>query len=679
MQIPQTKKTNVIDEINGISIADPYRWLEDSNNKDVIDWVEIQNKYTESFLKNENQKVFLEELVKNFKFVSSSNPFPVNGRYFYTERQPDEDQVVLYFKDGLHGKPVKLVDPNRKKKDNIIAIDYWYPGWAGKYVVYGLSEGGNEMATLYIMDVDKKENLPENIIHCRHSSVRWLPDDSGFFYTRNPRPGTVPKNEEHLHQKVYFHKLGDNPDNDELIFGKDRPKEDMIGLSISTDGKYLAIHVSHNWTENEIYLYDKEQKIITPLIVGISAQFSIQFLSDKVILKTNYKANNYRILYSPLEELYKPIDDWKEFFQEREHLLKSVTVTKEKILLEYLVNVCSEVIILDHSGNEVGKIPLPQYSSLAEISARRTEKEFFYGLSSLTFPKITYRFNPDTNNYEEYQKTDNPINPSNYVIKQEWYTSKDGTNVPIFICHKKEVITNCKNPTILYGYGGFGINQIPVFFYMRNLVSWIERGGVFALANIRGGGEFGEKWHKDGIKENKQNSFDDFISAAEYLIVQNYTSADHLGIMGGSNGGLLVSAVAVQRPDLFNAVCPRVPIIDMVRFSKFGVAVNWIHEYGNPDVKSDLENILKWSPYHNVKNEVEYPGFFFTTANKDMRVNPMHAWKMTALLQSVNKKNKVFIFTETEAGHGQGKPVSKIVEVESLVLTFFSQELGLRV
>jgi len=391
----------------------------------------------------------------------------------------------------------------------------------------------------------------------------------------------------------------------------------------------------------------------------------------------NYRANNYRILSASLEELHKPLDDWKEFFREREYLLKSVVITKEKILLEHLVNVCSEIIILDHSGNETEKIPLSKYSNLVGISARRTEKEFFYGIESFTFPKITYRFNPEKNNYEEYQRTDNPVDPADYVVKQEWYKSKDGTNVPVFIYHKKGIILNSKNPTILYGYGGFAKNQTP--WFSRNWVPWIECGGIFAVANIRGGGEFGEEWHKNGIKENKQNSFDDFISAAEYLIAQNYTDANHLGIMGGSNGGLLVSAVAVERPDLFNAVCPRVPIIDMVRFSKFGVAVNWIHEYGNPDVKSDLENILKWSPYHNVKNGTEYPNFLFTTANNDTRVTPMHARKTASFLQSVNKENKIFLFTETEAGHGRGKPISKIVEVESLVLAFFSLELGLRV
>lgn len=677
MQIPKTKKVNVVDDVSGITIADPYRWLENIDDTDVKSWIGAQNQYTDSFLRNDGQKKFSDELVKNFKVVNFSNPVPVKECYFYTERQPNEDQMVLYIKNGLNGNPVKLVDPNGKKKDNTVTIDYWFPGWSGRYVAYGLSEGGDEMATLYVMDVDKKENLQDKIVHCRYSSVQWLPDDSGFFYTRNPRPCTVPKNEEHLHFKVYFHKIGDNSDNDKLIFGEGRPKDDMINISLSMDGRYLAIHVSRSWTENEIYIYDRDKENIKPLITGISAKFSLKFLSNKAILYTNYKANNYRVLSAEMDRLFRNIDEWQEFFPERENLLESVAITADKILLEYLVNACSEIVTLDHFGKEAGKIPLPKYSSLAGISTRRTEKEFFYGLESFTFPKIVYRFNPEDQQYEKYKATDNPINPKDYVVKQEWYLSKDGTRIPIFIFHKNEVVYSEKNPTILYGYGGFALNETPMF--MRSWVPWIERGGIFAVANIRGGGEFGEKWHKTGIKENKQNSFDDFISAAEYLISKNYTGTQYLGILGGSNGGLLVSAVAAQRPDLFKAVCSRVPLTDMVRFPKFGIAVRWIHEYGNPEIKNDLEKIIKWSPYHNVRIGVEYPNILFTTADKDTRVDSLHARKMTALLQSVNKKNKTLLFTEIEAGHGAGKPISKTVELQSLILTFFAQELGLKV
>ncbi|PIP87186.1 hypothetical protein COW81_01620 [Candidatus Campbellbacteria bacterium CG22_combo_CG10-13_8_21_14_all_36_13] len=675
MNIFQPKKQDIIDDINGIKVADPYRWLEDSNDSEVKEWINLQNEQTDKILKKDSFESFSKELTNNFKVVNFSNPIPVKGRYFFTERQPDEDQSVLYVKNRLDGVPVKLFDPNNKREGNTVSIDFWSPSYSGKYIAYGISEGGDEMATLYIKDIETNEELSERIIHCRHSSVRWLPDDSAFFYTRNPRPGTVPKNEEHLHTKVYLHKLGDNPNNDELIFGADRPKDDMIGIGLSPDGKLLSIEVSQTWAENEVYIYNRETKVTKPLIVGIPSKFSVRFLRDKVLLKTNYKANNYRVLWSTYEDLYKPLDEWEDFISEREYLLESLKVTKSKILVGYLVNVCSEVFVFDYEGIEVGKIPLPKYSSLAGISGRRDEEEFFYGVVSFVFPKITYQYDPSTSSYKEYRKTDNPINPDDYEVKQEWYISNDGTSVPMFIFHKKDLLRDGTNPTILYGYGGFNKTNTPVF--MRNWIPWIERGGIFVVANIRGGGEFGDKWHKGGIKENKQNSFDDFISAGEYLISQKYTSKEHLGIVGGSNGGLLVSAVGVQRPDLFNAVCSKVPLTDMARFPKFGIAIRWVHEYGNPDIKEELERILKWSPYHNVKEGERYPDFFFNTAEKDTRVDPLHARKMAAILQGVNKENKVLVFTEIEAGHGPGKPVIKIVENQALTLSFFAMKLAL--
>ena len=677
MKIPQSKKIDVTDNSAGFSIPDPYRWLEDAESPETKEWIESQNSYTDSLLRDENFEVFSNEMAKDFKTIDFSNPIPVRGKYFYRERQPDDEQFALYVKNGMDGSPIKLVDPNGMRDDNTIAVAFWSVSQTGKYLAYGLSQGGDEMATIHIKDVDTGINLSEQIPRCRHSQISWLPDDFGFFYTRNPRLGTVPKNEEHLHTKVYFHKIGDNPENDELIFGKGRPKDAMINLSISLDGRYLAISSALKWTENDIYIYDRDTKQIIPLVVGTSAKFSPRFLKDKIIIKTNYNANNFRILSVPLTDMSNPVEEWKELIPEREYLLQSMVATKSKIIVEYLINAHSKALIFDHDGKEVEEIPLPPYSSIAGISRNIEEDEFFYGVDSFTFPKITYRYSPSENRFEIYRKTDNPIDPDNYVIKQEWCESKDGTNIPFFVFHRKNIPIDKANPAILYGYGGFAHTETPGF--MRNYVPWVERGGIFVVANIRGNWEFGEKWHKDGVKENKQNSFDDFISVAEYLIKKGYTDRDHLGILGASNGGLLVSAVAVQRPDLFKAVCSRVPLTDMVRFPLFGVASRWIHEYGNPQIKEDLQRILKWSPYHNIKSGTEYPSFLFTTANKDTRVNPLHARKMTAMLQSVNKNNQVLLFTEMEAGHGAGKPIKKIVESQALLLTFFAQNLGLKI
>ena len=675
MNFPKTKKEEISDEMFGIKVNDPYRWLEDASDPEVREWIDTQNKYTDNALRNETFEAFSDELVKNFKVTTFSNPIPRKGKYFYSERLPDEDHGVLYMKVGIEGAPVKLIDTNGMNSDNTISLDYWRISRTGKYIAYGLSQGGDEMPTLYVKDTDTNKNLDDKILRCRNAQATWLPDDSGFFYCRHPMPGTVPKNEEHLHTKVYFHKLGDDPKSDELIFGKDRPKDDMINLSISMDGKYLAIGASQKWTENDIYIYDRETKKTTPFVVGVHAQFSGFFLNDSVIIRTNYKANNYLVLSMPIESMFIPIDEWKEIIPESEYLLESLSPTKDRILAEYLVNACAKVEIFNHDGQKQGEIPLPPYSTLSEISANREESEFFYGVTSFTIPRITYQYIPDESRFVEYRKMDNPISPDDYVVKQEWYTSKDSTRVPMFLFHRKDIVLDTAHATILYGYGGFGNVINPCF--KRGFVPWLEHGGILAVANIRGGGEFGDDWHKGGIKENKQNSFDDFISAGEFLIKQGYTDSKHLGILGGSNGGLLVSVVAIQRPDLFKAVCSQVPLTDMVRFPMFGMAMRWIHEYGNPENEEDLKNIMKWSPYHNVKDKKEYPAFLFTTAEKDSRVDPLHSRKMTAILQAVNKKNDILLYTEKEAGHGSGKPVKKMVESQALILSFFAEKISL--
>lgn len=677
MQQPIAKQNIEYDEIEGVKIPDPYRWLEDINNGDVKDWITKQNTYTNSKLKDENFKVISDELIKNYKSVDFLNLTSVKGKYFYKERQPDENQMVLYMKEGMHGDPIKLIDPNGQKEDNTVTIDFWEVSPDGKYLVYGISEGGNEMATLYIKDLDTKRDLSDTIPNCRYSDIEWLSDSSGFFYTRNPRTGEVPDMDLHLFSKVYFHHLGDNPDIDQLIFGEDRPKDDMVNLTLSVDDRYLAIHVSQTWTENEVYIYDRETKETKLIITGIPSKFNLLFLKNKAIVITNYNANNYRVLSTLLSDLDKPIEQWDEFIPENKHVLEFIDASSNKIFAGYMVNASSQVKVFAHDGKELESLPLPPYSSIMGISARRDEEEFFFGVSSFTFPRIMYHYDPNMGSYEVIRRTDNPLNPDEYDVKQEWFTSKDGTKIPMFIFHRKDVDLETAHPTILYGYGGFGSGITP--YFMKNWIPWMERGGIFVIANIRGGNEFGVEWHKSGIKENKQNTFDDFIAAAEYLIEKKYTTSNQLGILGASNGGLLVSTVAVQRPELFNAVASLVPLTDIVRFPQFGIAMRWIHEYGDPKVKTDLERILTWSPYHNVKEGVKYPNFLFTTAEKDTRVDPLHARKMVAMLQSVQNKNDVLIFTETEAGHGPGKPILKIVEEQGLILNFFMKKLGLKV
>ncbi|KKR13697.1 MAG: Prolyl oligopeptidase [Candidatus Woesebacteria bacterium GW2011_GWA1_39_21b] len=677
MNTPYTKREDVTEKIWDLEISDPYRWLEDSNNQETKRWIDLQNKYTDSYLRDSYFEKLSKKLTKNFDSVIFSTPHFTNGYYFYTERQKKENQPVLYVRQGLDGTPIKLIDPNNLNSDNNVSLDYWTVSKSGKYLAYGLSTNGTEMATLFIKDVGKNENLKEEIDNCRYSSISWLSDDSGFFYTRGLVNGTVPKNEEGLHQKIYFHKLGDDIKNDELIFGQNRPKEDMIGMTISLDDQYLAIKVGQNWVENDIYLYNIKTKETKPLIIGISASFYPLFLKNKIIFYTNHRADNYRIISISLSELDNPgpIEKWLDLVREKEYPLTSCRFSSNKILLEYLKNVCSEVIICDHDGREIDKIPLPTYSSVNSISTNRYEEEFFYSVTSFTFPSVIYRYDPIEDNYKKFREIENSINPDDYNIEQKWSKSKDGSMIPFFVIYKKDLKKDGKTPTILYGYGGFKNSVEPDF--LKIWIPWLEKGGIYASANIRGGGEFGKKWHEDGIRDKKQNSFDDFISVAEYLVHEGYTNESNIGILGGSNGGLLVSAVAVQKPDLFKAVCSKVPLTDMVRFHNFGIAIRWVNEYGDPRNHEELKDILKWSPYHNIKKELTYPSFFFTTAENDKRVDPLHARKMAAYLQSIN--TKTLIFTDIKSGHGSGKPVQKMIETQALILSFFFKELNLKI
>lgn len=673
-----TKRDELTENIMGTPVSDPYRWLEDEENPEVKEWIAVQNMYTERNLQGVSFKIFQEELSLAFSETVFSVPVPGQGRHFYQERNSGDQQFSLYLKKEMDGEPICVVNPNELNSDGTTTISHWAKSRLAVYVAYELSVKGTEMGTVYIKNIDTGEILPDQLERCSHTSIAWLPDDSGFFYERHPYLGEVPANEEHLHPKVYFHALGTKQERDALVFGEGRPKDDMISLKISPNGNHLAVQVAQKWTQNDIYVYDIVKKTISPLIVGKVAKFSLYFSERKAFLLTNYKADRYRVLSAPIETWADtPIDGWTEFIPEGLHTLDSIAVSKSKLLAHYLANVCSEVRVYDHVGKMEKPLPLPSFSAIHSIQARYYDEEFFYGVKSFTIPFAVYRYNPDTKNYEEYRTSPNPIRPEDYEVSQEWCMSKDGTRIPLFVFYKKGIEKNSKNPLVLYGYGAHGSSLRPSFW--KSFVPWVTHGGVFAVANIRGGGEFGKSWQEAGSGVNKQNCLDDFIATAEHLVSQKYTDAQRLGIYGGSMGGTLVSAVSVQRPDLFKAVCVEVGITDIVRFPLFGMAVRWVGELGDPQDEKGLRAILKWSPYHNVKEGTEYPAHLFITGENDTRVNPLHSRKMTAMLQSVNKENDIFIFTEKEAGHGAGKPIKKIVEGAAYILSFFAKELGLKV
>lgn len=677
-EYPKTKSIPVSENIHGRTIVDNYRWLENGEDDEVKNWVKEQNKFTQDTLEqNGSPELFREELAEIYKDGGFSALTPRNGMYFWSERKPGEDQTCAYYKKGIDGKEIKILDPNGLDKDNTVSLDYWRISQKNTYVAYGMSQGGSEMATIKVRKLETLKDEPDTIPYARHSSIAWLSDESGFYYTKNLAPELVPKGEGHMHTKVYFHKLGDDPKNDEMIFGQDRPKDDIIGISFSADDQWLVISATQEWTKNDLAVYNTKTKKLSWLVQGIDALFGISFAKNRVFLRTNYKADNFRILSCSYEDILKNIDEWEEVVAEREYLLEFFSITEDKLIGMYSVNAVSKGIIFDYFGNELGELPIPPLSSIAGIGHRREEKEFFYNITNYVTSSVMYRYDPILNSFSVHRTAPNPLNPDDYETKQEWYESKDGTKMPMFIVHKKDLVLDGNSPTLMYGYGGFGNIQGPGF--PKNSVPWIKRGGVFVSTNIRGGGEYGEKWHEAGILDKKQNSYDDFIAAAEYLIDKKYTNPNKLAIMGGSNGGLLVGAVMIQRPDLFSAVVSNVPLLDMIRFPLFGMAIRWVHEYGDPSKEKDFSWIEKWSPYQNVKQKVSYPAVFFMTAEKDSRVDPLHARKMTALMQSLNGENPVLLRTEIEAGHGSGKPVNKIIGERADILAFLFWQTGLKI
>jgi prolyl oligopeptidase len=675
---PSTPKKELTETIHGYRIVDNYRWLENSEDATVKKWITAQNGLTDEIIPKKPRLLLENKLQRSYYFPTINVPFPCGDLYFWRERQPEQDQNVLCVRKGLRGKKRILVDPNQltKNSDHIISLDYWSQSPNGKLVAFGISQDGDELSTIKILNVSTGKDVETIADNAPWASIQWLPDSSGFFYTKGPKLGSVPKGDERWFNKVYYHQLGNNPDLDKLIFGKGRPKEDLLQLELSIDGKLLVISASQNWVRNDLFLYEVDSGKITDLIVGYDAKFGLLFMGSKAILWTDYHAPNGCLLSAELNNLPHDPNEWSRFIPERKDALEWFHITKDQILCIYLINAMEKVVTFDQKGKETGLLPMPKYASLLSIGSRREESQFFYDFASFITPGTIYRYTPETHSTAEYYHVGSTLNENDYVIKQEWFKSKDGTKVPMFIVHRKNLKLDGKNPTILYGYGGFASSGTPGF--LRAYTPWLEKGGVYASANIRGGGEFGKEWHLGAIKENKQRSYDDFIAAAEHLISKKYTDNQHLGILGGSNGGLLVSAVAVQRQELFRAVVAQVPLTDMVRFPNLLIAARWTSEYGDPTKAKDLKNILKFSPYHNVKVGTEYPAFLFTTSDNDTRVDPMHARKMAALLQNTNSHHPILLFTDKSAGHMGAQSMSRFYKNHARILAFLADNLRLR-
>jgi prolyl oligopeptidase len=670
------------ENFHGTKVTDNYRWLEDGKNPDTQKWVDEETAYTRSVLDPLPGRDAINKRLTELLTIGNIGVPEIAGKhYFYTKREGLQNQPVLYVREGLNGKDRILIDPNQLAADGTIALDWYKPSEDGRYLVYGTSPSGSEMSTLHIVETNTGNLLPDTIERTRACSIAWMPNNSGFYYTRYPRKGDVPAAQEVYNRHVFYHELGSDPAKDPLIFGEGRDPQDWPNVSLDNDGRLLLITVEQGWTKTELFLMDlRAGTPPTRITTGKNFLYSGEAYNGRLYIVTNEDAPRYRLFVA--EALDYERDDWHELIPQTGAVLQSASLWGGRIFAQYEQNATSQLKVFDLQGRMVNELALPAIGSIFGSDGKWDRNEVFYGFQSFTIPPSIYHYDLTSGATSLWAKVDAPsIDPAAYEVQQEWYHSKDGTRVPMFIVHKRGLKKDSQNPALLTAYGGFNISVTPSF--SRSAYLWLEHGGVYAVANLRGGAEFGEDWHRAGMLEKKQNVFDDMIAAAEYLISEKYTDKDHLAIQGGSNGGLLMGAMITQRPDLFRAVVCQVPLLDMLHYQNFQIAKLWIPEYGTADNPEQFKWLYAYSPYHHVKAGEEYPATLFMTADTDTRVDPMHAKKMAAEMQSEAKNGSsrtrpILLRIETKAGHGAGKPVTKQIEEYTDIYSFLFWQLGVK-
>ena len=659
------------------------RWLEDANSAASQEYVRQELAYTRSILDPLPGRDRIHQRLTELLSIGTIASPQIGGPYFfYTRREGTQNQPVLLVREGAHGKDRALVDVNQMASDGTVALDWWFPSDDGKYVAYGTSPSGSEISTLHVIETATGKQLPDSIEHTRIAQVTWKKDNSGFYYGRNPKKGEVPEGEEVYHLHIFYHALGSDPAKDPLVWGEGRKKEDILVSQLADDDdRWLLLAAFEGPAKSELYL--KDLKAGTPpveITSGKDFNYNGEIFQGKLYITTNEDAPHYRLFV--VDTANPGRANWKEIIPAGDGILQGTTIVDGKILAQYEKDASSQLKLFDLNGKPLGKIELPAIGTVAGLGGKWNRKETFFGFQSFTVPPSIYQVELSSRKTSLWDKVATPgVDPSAFEVRQLWYASKDGTKVPMFVFHKKGLELNGKNPTLLTGYGGFNVSLTPNFVGGRYL--WLEHGGVFAVANLRGGSEFGEEWHRAGMLDKKQNVFDDFISAAEFLISDKITDRDHLAIQGGSNGGLLMGAALTQRPELFRAVVCQVPLLDMLRYQNFLIAKFWVPEYGSAEDAKQFDWLYAYSPYHHVKAGTEYPAIMFMTAESDSRVDPMHAKKMAALMQAQaangqSRERPILLRIDTKAGHGQGKPITKQIEDQTDIYSFLFWQLGVR-
>jgi prolyl oligopeptidase len=670
---PPTRKADQVDDYHGTKVADYYRWLEDPDSEETQAWVEAQNQITFDYLgKIEVRETIKQRLTKLWNYEKYGSPFKEGNRYFYFKNDGLQNQSVLYTLTSLDAEPTVLLDPNTLSEDGTIALSGLSISNDGKLMAYGLSTSGSDWNEWKVRDVETAQDLPDQINWVKFSGTSWTHDNQGFFYSRYDQPQEETKLEDaNYYQKLYYHKLGTPQAEDKLIYERPDQKEWMFSAGVTEDGRYLIISVSRGTDPKNLVFY-QDLQVPSPIVELISEfEASYNFIDndgETFWFTTDLDAPRGRVITiniknPPLSPLGKEGNEkgWREVIPQASETLESVGILNNQVVADYLKDARSSIKIFALDGALVREVELPGIGSAGGFGGKRYDTETFYTFTSFTTPNTIYRYDMVSGKSTLFRKPEVEFNPDEYETKQVFYPSKDGTQVPMFITHKKGLKLDGNNPTYLYGYGGFNVSLTPNFSISR--LVWMEMGGVYAIANLRGGGEYGEDWHQAGTKLQKQNVFDDFMAAAEWLISNNYTKPEKLAIAGGSNGGLLVGACMTQRPDLFGAALPAVGVMDMLRFHKFTIGWAWCSDYGSPENPEEFEALYAYSPLHNLKPGTAYPATMITTADHDDRVVPAHSFKFAAALQAAHEGEKpVLIRIETKAGHGAGKPTSKIIE-----------------
>ncbi len=667
-EAPQTRQDNIADTLHGNIIMDPYRWLEDQNSPETRAWIDAQNEYTQHLLAGlpsiDKLKKRLNELSRIDKMAS---PMQHGNRYFVWKKRATDELWVYYMREGLGGKDKVLIDPHKLSKDQTSDISVEDITADGKLLLYGIRKGGEDETELHLMNIDTRKDLPDRLPRALYYGATLKPDGSGFFYSlQNRKTGG----------RIWYHETGTNPAQDVEIFGEGYGPEQGLGTMISDDGRYLLLTVWHGWSKNEIYLQDLSTKgPVKTIISGIDGKFIPEFAGDRLIIQTDWQAPNGRILSIDLS--HPEQENWQEIIPETDDAIETFSAAGGKIFVHYLHNVSSRINIFKPDGAADGEIVLPGICTVRGPWGRWNSQTAFYDISSFIMPRTTYTYQVESGKSEEWSRDAVPFDSETYEVNQAWYDSKDGTSIPMFLVHKKNLELDGNNPVLLYGYGGFNVSIKPQFSTYNAV--FIENGGIYALANIRGGSEFGEEWHRAGMLGNKQNVFDDFIAAAEWLISEKYTNPAKLAIRGGSNGGLLVGACMTQRPDLYQAVLCEYPDLDMIGYYRFeNNNPPALMEYGDASNPDHFDFLAAYSPYQNVQKGTDYPAVLFITGDADTRVPPLQARKMTARMQYATISDQpILLLYDTKAGHSGGKPHGKWVEDTALELGFLFWQLGM--